>query len=143
MFMRSFLVFDLTCRRIIISILFMLSATVYAQYLPSPQRSDIKLVVNYKTLKPVKIKKCIVYYSYIKNKIKSDSVQIEFDSHNQIPDTIKVAAQWNYPVFLKVSLFCNDGKRESREFNCYASESMWNLIIDDADLKVQIGRAHV
>ena len=100
------------------------------------KKQELLFFVNYKTIKPIEIRKIIFYYSVTRKRIiKSDSIICdnlkEFSN-----DTIHIPLELNYPFYFKIRIDCSDLKRSSDEIYCNNGKNVWKLNILDTSLQV-------
>lgn len=122
----------------IIFVVFFLGAnlTVFSQ--ADSENKPLSFIINYKTLKPISIKRSVLYYSNTKNNLKSDSLVIYEGTSLIVTDTFNVKNVWKFPLFMSLKFECGDIKRVSNEFYYYPGNNTWEVSVGDAALNVTL-----
>jgi hypothetical protein len=135
-FLLKFIRFS-SLKRGLIGVLFcLIPFQLFSNIIGNEDDSCCQLILLHETLKPLELKKAVIYFSASRFLIRKDSICINFSTANSNTDTIIFNEKWKYPVYLKLNLLFSDLSRYSNTFHYDAQIRKWEVSILDSSLMV-------
>jgi hypothetical protein len=100
-------------------------------------KNYVKFLLIYQTVKPLELKRAVLYYSISRGLTKPDSLSISFTDETKYADSLIFVPSWKYPVILRLKLFFNDMPRISSTFQYSTQQKAWEVEVKDSTIKVQ------
>ena len=96
-----------------------------------------QLILLHETLKPLELRKAVIYYSASRFLVRKDSLCFYYSTVSSDIDTIIFNGPWKYPVYLKLNLTFTDLTRSSNIFNYDSQIKKWEVSVLDSSLIVK------